>query len=560
MLHVSGLSKRFGENLLFEKAHFVINAGERVGLIGPNGCGKTTLLRILMGEEKPDAGAVRWAIPHERVGYLPQALQWAPGARVRDVLSGSTHLDEAHWAREVERLALEMAKAPASARQALEEAYAMALDRLGFAATFASEHLLERVLAGLGLADVAPETPVAILSGGQKTRLSLAKLLLSEPAFLILDEPTNHLDIGALEWLEGYLASYDGGMLLVSHDRAFLDYVVMRILEMDPQTHAVREYAGNYSAYAQAREREREKAWEAYQDQQERLARLEEAARRLKAQASGIEQETIHYHYRKVAKKLARKAVVQQKRLQRLIESEEHLEKPVQGWHLAIAFDQVPPSGQDVLIVEGLAKRFGERTLFEGVHLTLRQGERIVLIGPNGCGKTTLLRILMGLEPPSEGLVRWGANARVGYLAQDQASLVQGDTPLEVVRQVAAMTETEARTFLHRLLFSGDEVFTPIARLSFGERARLNVGLLMLRGCNVLLLDEPINYLDIPSRERFECALASFEGTVLAVVHDRYFIQRFGCAVWAFAHGTVRRFADLADARRGGAMVGTDEG
>ncbi len=559
MLHVSGLSKRFGENLLFEKAHFVINAGERVGLVGPNGCGKTTLLRIVTGEERPDAGAVRWTIPRERVGYLPQALRWAPGARVGDILRGSQHLDEAHWAREVERLAVAMASAPASEREALEEAYTVALERLSFAATFASEHLLERVLAGLGLEDVPPDTPVAILSGGQKTRLSLAKLLLSEPAFLILDEPTNHLDIGALEWLEGYLASYDGAILLVSHDRAFLDRLVTRILEIDPQTHAVRDYAGNYSAYVQAREREREKAWEVYQDQEERIEQLEEAVRRLKTQAKGIEQETIHYHYRKVAKKLARKAVVHQKRLQRLIESEEHLEKPIQGWQVAIAFDQVPPSGQDVLLIEALTKRFGERTLFEGVNLTLRQGERVVLIGPNGCGKTTLLRILVGAEPPTEGLVRWGANARVGYLAQEQEALPQGSTPLEAVRQVAAMTETEARTFLHRLLFSGDEVFTPIERLSFGERARLHLGLLMLQGCNVLLLDEPINPLDIPSRERFERALASFEGTVLAVVHDRYFIQRFGQAVWAFAHGTVRRFADLADARRVGAALGAYE-
>lgn len=560
MLHVSDVSKWFGENLLFEKVSFVINVGERVGLVGPNGCGKTTLLRLLIGEERPDTGTVRWAISRERVGYLPQALAFAPGARVGDILRASEPLDEAHWAREVERLAQKMANAPANERAAIEEAYALALERLSYAATFASEHLLERVLAGLGLESIAPETPVATLSGGQKTRLGLARLLLSEPAFLVLDEPTNHLDIDALEWLEEYLANFEGAILLVSHDRAFLDRLVTRILEIDPQTHTVRDYAGTYSAYIEAREREREKAWQAYQDQQERVARLEGAIRQLQTQARGIEQETIHYHYRKIAKKLARKAVVQQRRLQRLLESEDRLEKPIQGWQMALSFGEPPPSGQDVLILEGLAKRFGARTLFEKVDLTLRQGERVALIGPNGCGKTTLLRILIGAEAPSEGRVRWGANARLGYLAQEQETLSVGGTPLEAVREVASLTETEARTFLHRFLFSGDEVFTPIERLSFGERTRLNLGLLMLQGCNVLLLDEPINHLDIPSRERFERALASFEGTVLAVVHDRYFIQRFARAVWAFEQGTVRRFVDLADARRGGAVLGTYEG
>lgn len=548
-MQVSNLSKRYGEALLFEKASFVINIGERVGLVGPNGCGKTTLLRLIVGEERPDSGSVTLGVPPDRVGYLRQALAYAPGMTVEEALRPSRDLDESYWAAEVERLALALAS-PADDPAPLEQAYATALERLTYAARFAAAHRLEEVLAGLGLDRVARHTPVEILSGGQKTRLGLARLLLRQPVYLILDEPTNHLDIAALEWLESYLADYDGGILLVSHDRAFLDRAVTRILEIDPLTHAVQDYAGAYSDYVAAKERARERQWQAYQDQQERIGRLQEAVRQLKAQASHIEQETIHYHYRKKAKKIAHNAVIRQKRIQRLIESEDHLEKPPQGWEMHFAFAQTPPSGQDVLILEGLSKRFDDLTLFEDVNLTLRQGERVALVGPNGCGKTTLLRLIAGQEPPSAGAVRLGSNVRLGYFSQEQEQLDPQHTPLEAVQRAASISQTEARTFLHRFLFAGDEVFTPIGSLSFGERSRLTLATLVLSGCNLLLLDEPVNHLDIPSREQFERALAAYEGTVLAVVHDRYFVDRFATAVWAMAGGTVRRFADLADARR----------
>jgi ATP-binding cassette subfamily F protein 3 len=553
-MQVSNLSKRYGEALLFDKASFVINIGERVGLVGPNGCGKTTLLRLLMGEERPDSGSVDLTAPPDRVGYLPQALDYAPGMSVEDALRHSRDLDESHWADEVERLGVQIALAT-SDLPLLESAYATALERLAYAARFAAAHRLEEVLAGLGLDRVERSTPVDILSGGQKTRLSLARILLRHPVFLILDEPTNHLDIDALEWLEAYLADYDGGILLVSHDRAFLDRTVTRILEIDPQTHAVRDYAGNYSDYVEAKERARDRMWQTYQDQQIRIGRLQEAVRQLKNQASHIEQETVHFHYRKKAKKIAHNAVIRQKRIQRMIESEDHLDKPVQGWEMHLGFAQAPASGQDVLMLEGLSKRFDDLTLFEDVNLTLRQGERVALTGPNGSGKTTLLRIITGQELPSEGTARLGSNVRLGYFSQEQDHLDWRQTPLEAVQRAASSGETEARTFLHRFLFGGDEVFTPIGSLSFGERSRLTLATLVLQGCNLLLLDEPINHLDIPSREQFERALTSFDGTVLAVVHDRYFVARFATAIWAIVGGAVRRFADLADARRAQAAL-----
>ncbi|MGI5915823.1 MAG: ribosomal protection-like ABC-F family protein [Anaerolineae bacterium] len=549
MLHVSNLSKHYGDVTLFEQVNFVVNRGERLGLVGPNGCGKTTLLRILLGIEPADSGSVRYDVPRWQIGYLPQALQYDADMTVRDALKVAPDLDADYWAARIEDLAERMAGGDDDPN--LEAEYAQALERLSHAATILPEHLVAQVLAGLDLDDVPPDTPVAILSGGQKTRLSLARILLQEPVLLVLDEPTNHLDITALEWLEGYLSTYAGAILLVSHDRTFLDRTVTRILEMDPVRRAVREYAGNYSEYALAKESEREKEWQAYQDQQEKIARLEGAVRHWKGHASKIEGETIHYHYRKIAKKVARQAVVRQRRLERLLESEDRLDKPKQGWRMKLEFVDTPPSGQDVLIFEGVGKRFGERHLFEDVNLTLRRGERIALVGPNGSGKTTLLRIVVGESEPSSGTVRLGAGVRVGYFTQEQESLNPDLSPLETVRRNASLSETDARNFLHYFMFSGDEVFVPMGRLSYGERARLALGVLVLQGCNLLLLDEPINHLDIPSRESFEAALEAYEGTILAVVHDRYFIERFATGIWSVEDKTVRPYVDLEDMRRG---------
>jgi ATP-binding cassette subfamily F protein 3 len=380
--------------------------------------------------------------------------------------------------------------------------------------------------------------------------LGLARLLLQNPSLLLLDEPTNHLDITALEWLEGYLRGYAGAMLIVSHDRTFLDHIITGILEMDPQEHTVRAYPGNYGAYAQAKERERERAWQAYQEQEERIERLEAAVRKLKDQASRVEHETIAFYYRKRAKKIAHQGVVRQERVQRMIASEEHLDKPKQHWDMKLAFVNTPTSGQDVLALEEVSKSYGAHTLFAGVNLLLKQGERIALLGANGTGKTTLLRIITGQEPPTAGTVRRGANVRIGYFSQEQEALDGRLTPLETVRRAAPLSDTEARSFLHYFLFTGDDVFVPVSSLSYGERARLALGTLVLQGCNLLLLDEPINHLDIPSRESFEQALASYEGTVIAVVHDRYFVERFASGVWAIADGQVRRYVDLVDAQR----------
>ncbi len=550
MLQVSNLSKTYGDDVILEDVSFVVNPGERVGLVGPNGCGKTTLLRIIVGQEQPDRGSVRFSPADVTVGYLAQALEFEPGATVGDVMRQAVEgLREAE--RQVEALAQQMAMAQGDELARLMDEYADALARFEAAGGYRVSHEVDAILAGLGLEAVDQATPVATLSGGQKTRLGLARLLQIGPQLLLLDEPTNHLDIEALEWLESFLADYDGAVIVVSHDRTFLDRTVHTILELDPLTHTVTAYPGNYSQYWQAKEREREKQWATYKDQQERIARMEADIRGLAGHARRIERGTTHFHYRKIAKGLARRAVVQKRRLERLLESEERIEKPKPTWQMKLAFSDTPVSGKDVLLLEDLAMGYDGQPLFADVNLTLRRGERVVLVGPNGSGKTTLLRGIVGQVAPLAGRIRLGANVRVGYYSQEQEGLDEASNAFEEIRRVAPMGETEARSFLHYFLFKGDDVFVPVGSLSFGERARLALAKLVAAGCNLLLLDEPINHLDIPSRERFEQGLSAFEGTVLAVVHDRYFIERFATGLWSVEGGTIRCYIDLEDLRRG---------
>jgi len=548
MLQVSDLCKAYGDDMILEDVSFVVNPGQRVGLVGPNGCGKTTLLRIIVGQEQPDRGSVRFSPADVTVGYLAQALEFEPGATVSEVMRQALEgLREAE--RQVEALARQMAVAQGDELARLMDGYADVLARFEAAGGYGVSHEVDAILAGLGLEAVEQGTPVAILSGGQKTRLGLARLLQTRPQLLLLDEPTNHLDIEALEWLESFLADYDGAVTVVSHDRTFLDRTVHTILELDPLTHTVTAYPGNYSDYWQAKEQELEKQWATYKDQQERITRMEADIRGLATHARRIERGTTHFHYRKIAKGLARRAVVQKRRLERLLASEERIEKPKPTWQMRLAFSDTPVSGKDVLLLEDLAMGYDGQPLFAGVNLTLRRGERVVLVGPNGSGKTTLLRGIVGEVVPLTGQIRLGANVRVGYYSQEQEGLDEASNAFEEIRRVAPMGETEARSFLHYFLFKGDDVFVPVGSLSFGERARLALAKLVAAGCNLLLLDEPINHLDIPSRERFEQGLAAFEGTVLAVVHDRYFIERFATGLWSVEGGAVRRYIDLEDLR-----------
>ena len=549
MLQVSNLSKHYGDAHILERISFTVNPGDRVGLIGPNGCGKTTLMRILTGHEPADTGSVTMDPPDLVVGYLEQGLTYDESATVDDVIREEQRRLESTEA-EVSRLADALSVAEGSEQDRLLTAYGDAVARLVHLVDAQTpDHLVEDVLAGLDLDYLPLDTPVAHLSGGQKTRFGLARLLVKQPRLLLLDEPTNHLDIEALEWLESWLRGYDGAAIIVSHDRAFLDRTVNWIFDLSETTHELTPYPGNYSDYLQVKQREIERQWEAYNAQQERIAQLTGEARRLSGYANTIEHGTIDFAPRKVAKGIARRATVQRRRIEREL-AEQRVERPRASWQMKLEFTDTPESGQDVLILDGVAIGYDGRPLATDINQILRQGDRVALIGPNGAGKTTLLRAISGELSPLAGTAKLGANVRVGYYAQEQENLDPRSTPFSTIQRVANMSETDVRSFLHYFLFAGDEVFVRVHNLSYGERARLVLARLVASGCNFLLLDEPINHLDIPSRAGFEQAMTAFEGTVLAVVHDRYFIRAFATRVWALHDGTLHSYIDLEDYQR----------
>ncbi len=527
MLQVSNLAKSFGDVTILDGVSFVLNAGDHVGLVGPNGAGKTTLLRLIAGAETPDRGSVSRQPADLSIGYLSQALLFTPHATVGDILAEGANAWR-HARDEVDRLALALEDAGDELAARLDE-YGAALTAFEALGGYDMEAHMEAVLGHLNLDHLDPTSPVAVLSGGQKTRLGLARLLLARTDVLLLDEPTNHLDLDALEWLEGFVIAYRGAAIIVSHDRAFLDHTVDRILELDPDTHKLREYVGNYSAYAAAKVAERERQWQTYKEQQEYIAKIEGDIQRTKNQALQVELTTTSRQptVRRYAKKVAAKAKSREKKLERYLTSDERVEKPSRHWDMKLNFLQVPPSGSNVAVLESVGHRYGDGPwLFRDASFILRSGERAVLLGANGVGKSTLLRILVGELTPTEGRARLGSNVHVGYFAQEGQTLDLGLTPLDTVRN-AALSETEARSFLHYFLFSGDEVFTPISALSYGERARLQLAQLVLGGANFLILDEPLNHLDIGAREKFEGAVRGFPGAVLVVTHDRAFIERF---------------------------------
>jgi ATP-binding cassette subfamily F protein 3 len=536
MLTVHQLSKSYNLDPILQNISFTLNAGDRVGLVGPNGSGKTTLLRILAGQEPADAGNVALNPPDLRVGYLSQGFELNPMLTLNQVLHqavGDLNLLEVELAR------LGMALAAEPQRDDLQVAYDLTLERLAHRDT----GRVGSILANLGLADIDPEQQVGRLSGGQKTRLALALVLLEDPQLLLLDEPTNHLDIGMLDWLEGWLADFTGGVLIVSHDRTFLDHTVGRILDLDPHHRTIREYVGNYSDYVEQFVGERERQWQAWRDQEYEIRRMRQDINRTMEQALHVERTTRPNQpgVRRIAKKVARKAKSREKKLDRYLESDERVGKPGRSWQMKLAFDGDVHIGRDVLALENLTAGYlGYPSLLQNVNAVIQAGQRVALTGPNGAGKSTLLRTIAGQLPPLAGQVRLGGSVRLGYMSQEQELLDSSFTALEAIQQVAVMNETEARSFLHFFLFEGDDALRPIGNLSFGERARLSLARLVAAGCTFLLLDEPINHLDIPSRERFEQALTAYEGTVLAVVHDRYFIERFATNLWIVGDGTIQ--------------------
>ncbi len=563
MLTVHKLKKSYDLQVLFENVNFSLNPSERIGLVGPNGCGKTTLLRILAGEESPSQGHISYP-PDLRIGYLrQQPLFFA------ERTSGQQHGEE-DLSNTIGAVIGQVSGSPETLENELAEA-AMALTQPGIDPGLKAQleerydHLLQRmetsesgraasILAGLGLDDIDPDLPVAWLSGGQKTRLALALVLLDDPHLLLLDEPTNHLDIAMLEWLEDWLATYRGGALIVSHDRTFLDHTVTQILEMDPLKLKVCGFTGNYSAYLEQRQNEIDKQMAAYKDQLLEIRQMKQDILKAKNQAAYTERQSSSIriggpemkikgfkdYQRSIAKKVAKKAKSREKKLERYLDDENRVEKPQASWKLKVEFEETSHLGQTAIHIEGLAAGYDPSApLLENLTLDARAGRRIVMTGPNGSGKTTLLRTITGEIPALAGQVRLGSTVQLGYLTQDQSGLDLNLTAVDVIQDAFA-NQTEARSFLAYYLFTGDEPLKPVGLLSQGQRVRLMLAKLVAHKCNCLLLDEPVNHLDIPSRAQFEQALAHFEGAVLAVVHDRYFIERFADEIWWVEQGKIR--------------------
>lgn len=540
MLNVSNLSKSFGGRLLLDRISFVINPADRIGLVGPNGAGKTTLLNLLARTDLPDAGAINFA-PGARVGYLRQGFADQPGLSLGELIqrTGRRAGEAVAAVTALEQATSRLAAAGGNASPRLLAAYDSALAALETRGGYQLVDELTSLLGALGLADVPFMTPLERLSGGQKTRAGLAALLTEQPDVLLLDEPTNHLDLNALSWLERFLTSYRGAAVIVSHDRAFLDQAVSAIFELDDETHRLTSFAGGYSAYLETKAATAAALEDAYERQQRSIAHITHDIRAVASHAMETERATRHDYIRGRAKKVARTAKVRERKLERLLTSEDHIEKPERRWGLSLAFAAGHETGRDVIMMDEVRVDLGGKTILDSLDLHIRHRERVAVTGANGAGKSTLLRTITGEITPVSGTVRLGAGVVLGEHGQEQTTVKLDQTVLAQTRAIAPISETEARSFLHRFLFAGDAVFQLAASLSYGERARLALALLVLRGANVLLLDEPLNHLDLTARERFEEALAQFDGTIIMVLHDRFAIARLATRVLEVRDGQV---------------------
>lgn len=533
ILSAKNIGKSYGIDVILEGVSFHVNEGDRVGIIGVNGAGKSTLMKILTGEMTHDAGDY-FISQDTRIGYLKQQdnfqLDSTVMEEVKKIFRPIEQLEE-----DIHKLSEKIAKLAEETSEDTEELL-LKLSNMqhefeikgGY--TYKSE--INGILNSMAFTEDYFDKPISTLSGGERTRLALACLLLEKPDILFLDEPTNHLDIGTLKWLEQYLKAYNGTIMIVSHDRYFLDQTVNRIFEVE--NHKLYAYDGNYTEFAEKKRMRRETELRSYNKQQTEIQRQEEMIRRFKQRGT---------------EKLAKRASSREKRL----DAVERLDKPEADLgKMKIHFKQNFQSGNDVLMGEALSKNYGFGTsvkhLFQGVDFDIKRGERICIVGANGIGKTTLLKIIMEQIPPSEGYLKIGHNVEFGYYDQGQQLLNGNNTVMDEVHDSFRLyKDTEIRSILGRFLFKNEQVFLDVDSLSGGEKARLSLLKLMLSGANVLILDEPTNHLDIDSKEIFEDALLDYQGTVIVVSHDRYFLNKIPTRIMELEKTGLREYLGKYD-------------
>ena len=521
ILSCQNISKSFGTDEILKNISFHIEDHEKAAIVGINGAGKSTLLKIITGELSSDEGQVVLS-KGKTMGYLSQQSGVTPGNTIYDEVMEAKKdvIDIYHKMKALEQ---EIARAPEDGRESLLNTYARLTHAYEDANGYAINSEVTGVLTGLGFGEDEFSKKVDTLSGGQKTRVCLGKLLLSRPDIILLDEPTNHLDMNSIAWLETFLQNYKGAVIIVAHDRYFLDKIVTKVIELDNRKGQV--FIGNYTAYAQKKAQQREILWKAWENQQQEIRHQEEVITKLKS-----------FNREKSIKRAESR--------EKLLAKVERLDKPVEvsaSMHLTLTPSVI--SGNDVLMAEDLAKSFGSHNLFSHISIDIKRGEKVALIGNNGTGKTTILKIINGLIPADAGQIRLGAKVHIGYYDQEQQLLDPGKTIFEEISDTyPTLDNTRIRSVLAAFLFTGDDVFKRISELSGGERGRVSLAKLMLSDANFLILDEPTNHLDIVSKEILENAVRSYTGTVLYVSHDRYFINTTATRILDLTEGGLKNY------------------
>lgn len=521
VLSCQNISKAYGADEILNQINFHIEAKEKLAIVGINGAGKSTLLKIIMGEEEADEGQV--IIGKDiTVGYLAQHQDSYYDKTIYEELL-SVKQDVINLQNQIRELENNMKNLSGKELEEALDRYTKMNHTFEQQDGYVFESMITGILKGLGFSEDDFHRPVSELSGGQKTRVSLGRLLLSRPDIILLDEPTNHLDLNNIRWLEGYLGNYDGAVIIVSHDRYFLDKIVTKVVEIENTKATI--YHGNYSYYAQKREDVRLSKYRAYMNQQAEIKHQEEVITKLK-----------QFNREKSIKR----AESREKMLNRI----ERIEKPQEiNDEMRLTLTPAVESGNDVLFVDGLSKSFGNHVIFENVHMDIKRGERVALIGNNGTGKTTILKIINQLLPKDSGTITLGAQVHIGYYDQEHQVLHADKTIFDELQDAyPTMTNTKVRNLLAAFLFTGDDVFKQIKDLSGGERGRVSLAKLMLSNANFLILDEPTNHLDIVSKEILENALKHYTGTLLYVSHDRYFINQTATRIFDLTKDGIKSY------------------